>query len=205
MAQARYPHIDAVRRNIGRVVVSRRQIAGRVGQLARQIARDYAGKELTILAVLTGSLVLLADLVRRLPLMMRINVVSICSYPGKAIESQGPQLGASLAEGLTGKNVLIVDDIVDTGDTLRALMEAVTAMNPLTLRTCALLLKNRPDLPQRPEVDFVGFEVGDEFLVGYGLDYDNLYRNLPDICVLKQHMGRTRHCPAAGTAGEDTP
>lgn len=170
---------------IERIVVSAEQLARRVQALAEEIAARYAGKELTILAVLTGSLIFLADLIRRLPLRVRLDVVCVRSYPGPAMQSQGPQLLSPLQAGLSGKDVLIVDDILDSGLTLRAVLAAASALAPASLGTCVLLRKARTEGDERIRPDFVGFEVGPEFLVGYGLDFDGLYRNLPDIRVLR--------------------
>jgi len=191
------PAAETISKDIERVVVPRERIARRVEELASQIAGCYGGEELTILAVLTGSLIFLADLIRQLPIMMRLNVVSVCSYPGQATASQGPQFDLPVPADLAGRNVLVLDDILDSGRTLKALLDAVAAMCPASLRTCVLLKKDRPDLPDRPQPDFAGFQVPNEFLVGYGLDFDNLYRNLPDVCVLRRH--------APGPAGETTP
>ena len=174
-----------LQRGIDRVLVPRERIAARVRELARQLADEYEGAELTIIAVLTGSLIFLADLVRSMPLMMRLDVVSVSSYPGASVRSQGPQLRLAPAVDLAGRDVLIVDDILDSGQTLRLLVEAIERQNPASLRTCVLLRKLRPDITDRVEADWAGFDVPDEFVIGYGLDHDHLYRNLPDICVLK--------------------
>jgi len=171
------------------VVVSRDRIARRLEQIASEIAECYGEGELTILAVLTGSLIFLADLIRLLPLRMRLDVVSVESYPGRATASRGAQLAGPLPDGLAGKDVLIVDDILDSARTLGVLTEAVAKVGPASLRTCVLLRKCRPDLPDRLQPDFVGFDIGREFVVGYGLDFDNLYRNLPDVCVLAPRAG----------------
>jgi len=179
-----------IHRDIERVVVSREQIDRRVRQLGREIAEALAGEEMTIVAVLTGALIFLADLIRRIPLHLRINVVSVSSYPGEATASLGPRLGSPFPVDPKGKHVLIVDDILDSGRTLGALLAAAGEMGPTSLQSCVLLRKDRPDLPARLDADFVGFDVPNEFLVGYGLDFDNLYRNLPDICVLKGHARR---------------
>lgn len=176
--------------NIARVVIPRRRIARRVKELAAEIARRYGREDLSILAVLTGSLIFLADLMRELPLRMRLDVISVCSYPGKTTRSNGARLTMPLPGTLTGKHVLIVDDILDTGQTLQKLAGKVRRAGACSVRTCVLLDKDRRDLPRRMHADFVGFNVPDEFLVGYGLDFDHLYRNLPDICVLKQHDGK---------------
>jgi len=180
----------AVADAVGRLLVGRRAIAARVAELAAEIAGQYADREVTLLAVLTGSVVFLADLIRGLPLRLRLEVVSVRSYPGEATESRGPDFISQVPSDLAGKDVLIIDDILDSGQTLGALFRAVGEQNPSSLRTCVLLRKDRPDLSDRPRPDFVGFEVADEFVIGYGLDFGDLYRNLPDICVLKQ--GATR-------------
>jgi len=173
---------------VGRLLVSRDTIASRVDALAGQIACEYAGREVTLLAVLTGAVVFLADLIRRLPLRLKLTVVSVRSYPGETTKSRGPDFISQMPSGLAGKDVLIIDDILDSGQTLGALLRAVGEQNPSSLRTCVLLRKDRPDLPDRPRPNFVGFEVEDEFVIGYGLDFGDLYRNLPDICVLKQGL-----------------
>jgi len=180
---------EEIHRRIGRVVVPRERIAERVRTLAGEIAREYADKELTILAVLTGSLIFLADLIRELPLMMRLNVISVSSYPDDATTSRGPKLAAEVSRGLAGKHVLIVDDILDSGKTMRFLLDRVAAVGPASVKSCVLLRKRPPGAADRPRPDFVGLELGPEFVVGYGLDYDNLYRNLPDLCALSPAAG----------------
>lgn len=189
MPKNRSANGDAFRSDIDRVLFSRPRIAARVGELAREISRHYAQcEQLTIVAVLTGSLIFLADLIRQMPLRLRLDLVSICSYPGPAIRSQGPRFTLPLAADLAGKDVLVVDDILDSGQTLAALLEEIRAQGPASVRACVLLRKDRQDLPHRLAVDFFGFDVANEFVVGYGLDFDHLYRNLPDICVLKPQV-----------------
>jgi hypoxanthine phosphoribosyltransferase len=179
------PHAD-----VARVLVPRDDIARRVDELAAEIAEAYAGRELTILAVMTGSLVFVSELIRRLPLRVRVEVAKVSSYPGTAVSTRGPRLLLPPAGELSGRHVLIVDDILDSGLTLESLAERVAGAGAEEVRACVLLRKARADLPRRVEADFVGFDVPDEFVVGYGLDYDNLYRNLPDLCVLKGVAGR---------------
>lgn len=178
-----------------RVIISRGRIARRVGRLAAEIADRYDGLELTVLAVLTGSLIFLGDLIRRLPGRMRLDVVSICSYPGKATKAWKAKYRLPIPRGLRGKHVLVVDDILDSGQTLGRLLKDAAAQGPASLRSCVLLRKNRRDLPERLRPEFVGFDVPDEFLVGYGLDYDNLYRNLPDVCALGRPRARAKRKP----------
>ena len=174
--------------HVARVVVPADRIAQRVAELARQIDRTYHGRELTIVAVMTGALVFLADLVRNLSLMVRVEVASVRSYPDGAIRPQGAQFRLPPAEGIADKDVLVLDDILDSGATITLLMDTVTSMSPASLRSCVLLRKRRPELTERIAVDFAGFDVDDDFVVGYGLDFNNLYRNLPDICLLKPHV-----------------
>lgn len=164
---------------LGAVVVSRQQIADSVAQLADKLARQYRGKELTILAVMTGAMIFVADLIRRLPLRVRLNVISVGSYGDSTASNGKPYIGP-LCDDLAGQDVLIVDDILDSGLTLKALIEKVQSMNPGSVRTCVLLRKVRVQ-PAAVEVDYMGLDIEDKFVVGYGLDYDNCYRNLPDV------------------------
>jgi hypoxanthine phosphoribosyltransferase len=175
-----------------RVVVSRRRIARRVARLGRLIGETYDGRELTVVAVLTGAMVFLSDLIRHLPGAVCIQTAFVRSYPGRSRRSGGPQFALPLCGSLRGREVLVVDDILDTGQTLAALHATIRAGRPRSLRTCVLLRKARADRPDRPDVDFVGFDVDDEFVVGYGLDFNNRYRNLPDLCVLTPRRRASR-------------
>jgi len=196
---------ELLRRDIARVLVPRDEIARRIDELASEISDCYrydAGPggetNLTVLAVLTGSLMFISDLIRRLPLKMRIELISASSYRGKATTPQDLLLRIPPEEHLRGKHVLVVDDILDTGKTLGSILKEVRAHDPLSVRTCVLLHKVRDDIPLQIEPDFCGFDLPHEFVVGYGLDYDNLYRNLPDICVLKTHVLGARESTGEG-------
>lgn len=167
-----------------RVIVSRADIARRVEQISDQLARRYAGRDLTVVAALTGAVVFLADLMRALPLRLRLRLVAASSYPGRATRSRGHvQVGGDLGD-LSEGAVLVVDDILDGGGTMAVLLDRVRRAGATDVASCVLLRKHRPDAGDRPEVDYVGFNVPDEFVVGYGLDFDGHYRNLPDVCVL---------------------
>lgn len=166
------------------IVVSRTQIARRVANLAEELNEYYGRQEVTLVAVLTGSVVFLADLIRHLAMPVRIEVVRVSSYPEEATESCGVTVLDDLPDRLAGRNVLVVDDILDSGHTLQAVLERITAMGPANLRSCVFLRKRRPGRPPAVEADYTGFDVGDEFVVGYGLDFDNRYRDLPDVRVL---------------------
>lgn len=183
--------------HVEQVLLDRSQIAARVAEMAAQIADDLhadvvasGGDEdqITIVPILTGSLIFLADLIRELPLMMRIQVLTASSYPGRATASQHPpQITASLPEDLRGHHLLVVDDILDSGNTIRAVRAELEQRNPASLRTCMFLRKTIPSAMQT-HADYIGFDIPDEFVVGYGLDFDGYYRNLPDLVVLKPEV-----------------
>lgn len=181
---------------IDRVLLDRQRIAVRVSELADQIVEDFNarvgnggsgggpnGPELTLVPVMTGSVIFIADLMRQMPLMMRIGMVSVSSYPGASTESQNLEVKSPLPDNLAGRHVMIVDDILDSGRTLSHIKQMIAERNPASLQSCVLL-----DKPSRRQVeitaDYVGFEIPDAFVVGYGLDYDGYYRNLPEVCTL---------------------
>jgi hypoxanthine phosphoribosyltransferase len=170
---------------IGRVLLRRHEIAFRVQQLGREIAAAYQGRELTILAVMTGSIMFLADLMRNLPLRMRLDVMGASSYAGASTESTGPEIVLPPRSSLAGHHVLLMDDILDTGQTLAEIARRCRADDVASLKTCVLLAKQDVERQADIQPDFVGFEVPNLFVVGYGLDYNHLYRNLPDICALR--------------------
>jgi len=171
--------------DISKVVVPRDRIDRRVAALAGEVAAAFGDEELTIVAVLDGALVFLADLMRHLTMPVRVVTVRARSYRGRAT-SPGPlRFDPELPESLAGRRVLIVDDILDSGRTLTAVIGQVRSHGPACCRTCVLLRKF-PAGPRVAEVplDFVGFDVPDVFVVGYGLDFDGRYRNLPDVVAL---------------------
>lgn len=178
-----------MRNDVARVVISEREIATRVALMADEITAAYAdsGEGITIVTILTGSLVFLADLIRCLPMRIRIALVAVTSYAGKTTESRGARLEYAILPDLYNCDVLIVDDILDTGGTLRIVQDLVRSGRPRSVRT-AVLLRKHDVAPQDIPVDFVGFDIEDEFVIGYGLDYDGLYRNLPYIGVLKSEL-----------------
>ncbi|HMN95225.1 MAG TPA: hypoxanthine phosphoribosyltransferase [Phycisphaerales bacterium] len=174
--------------DIARVLLTAEEIAARVEALAREIAADLDRIEgeagLVLVPVLTGSIVFVADLMRRLPVKLRIGVTTVSSYPGRSTASQGAELRGAIPGDLGGRHVLIVDDILDSGRTLRLLRDVVRAQDPASVRTCVLLRKPTPGARETP-CEYVGFDIPDEFVVGYGLDYDDHYRNLPYVGVLR--------------------
>ncbi len=183
-------------RRIDKVLLDRHTIAARVADLADQIVGDFAKdvgdadlhadqpKELTLVPLLTGSIIFLADLIRQLPLMMRIRLLNVSAYPGKATTNQGVTIHDDHGyESLAGKHVLIVDDILDSGRTITAVRSRIDTQNPASVRVCVLLRKAIASA-RAVHADYVGFDIPDAFVVGYGLDYDGYYRNLPEVVTL---------------------
>lgn len=175
--------------DIDRVLIDRQRIARRVIELGTQITADLRAADaqrVVLVPILTGSLVFVADLIRNIPLKMSIRPVTISSYPGKATASQGAEITGTLPTDLTGTDVLIVDDILDSGRTLGLIKRVLQAQNPRSVRLAVLLNKRKPGGRAEPvSAEYFGFEIDDEFVVGYGLDYDGYFRNLPDIAVLR--------------------
>ena len=178
----------SLERDIDRIVVSADRIAATISELAREIEQCYRGKEVTILGILTGSLIFLSDLIRGLPLKIRLQMISASSYRGEAITPQELHFDLPERGELEAKHVLVVDNILDTGRTLEAILEDVRSLRPMSLKTCVLLRKNHREIEVPVVPDFCGFSIEPAFTVGYGLDFDGYYRNLPDICVLKPHV-----------------
>jgi hypoxanthine phosphoribosyltransferase len=186
---------------IDRVLLDRRRLADRVSELADQIATDFAAdvgdagfgaddpQELTLVPLLTGSIIFLADLIRDLPLMMRLRLINVTAYPGKATTNQGVTIHDSPHESLADRHVLIVDDILDSGRTITAVRELIESQSPASVRVCVLLRKDVP-AARAVHADYVGFDIPDRFVVGYGLDYDGYYRNLPEVVTLTQEAMR---------------
>lgn len=176
--------------DIDRVLISRQQIADRVRELALQITADHSppvldAGEITIVPILTGAVIFCADLIRQMPLAMKIGMITVSSYPGKALSTQGSQLIGRQLGDIRGRHVLVVDDILDSGGTLRLVQPLLQQLGPASVKTCVLLRKDRPATRQ-VRVDYVGFDIPDQFVVGYGLDYDDYYRNLPEIVTLRR-------------------
>lgn len=178
-----------MRNDIAGLVVPEREIATRVASMADELTAAYAdsGEEIKVFTILTGSLVFLADLVRSMPTRIRIATVAAIRYTGKTTESPGDRLEYVILPDLCNCDVLIVDDILDTGGTLRIVRSLVRSGKPRSMRT-AVLLRKHDVAPQDTPVDSVGFDIEDEFVIGYGLAYDGLYRNFPYIGVLKSEF-----------------
>jgi hypoxanthine phosphoribosyltransferase len=174
--------------DIDRVLISHDCIAQRVGELAKQITADFAGggegAEMTIVAVMTGALVFCSDLIRQIPMPMKIGLLTVSSYPGASVKAQTAKVLGQHLSDVRGRHVLLVDDILDSGGTVRLVVPMLCELGAAAVRTCVLLRKDRP-VAKECHVEYVGFDIPDEFVVGYGLDYNDYYRNLPDIVTLK--------------------
>ena len=174
--------------NTIQVLIDRDRIATRVEELAAQISRDLADVrvdgEIVLVPILTGSIIFVADLIRHLPHKIRIEVATVQSYYGEKKKVKQAKIIGALPRNVDGKHVLIVDDILDSGETIRLIRNELQRRNPRSIRACVLLRKQRPAAMQTP-CEYVGFDIPDEFVVGYGLDYQSYYRNLPDVCTFK--------------------
>ena len=179
--------------DIGEVLLTEEQIQGKVRELGARISADYRGRQLTLVSVLKGSLPFMADLMRAIDIPVRIDLMEVSSYGGTATESSGlVRILKDLSASIDDEDVLIVEDIIDTGLTLNYLIRYLRGKNPASLRICTLLDKPARRLVEIP-VDYTGFIIPDRFVVGYGLDYGELYRNLRVVGVLRPgglHRGR---------------
>jgi len=160
-------------------------ILSRLDELACEITGDYNGRELTVIAVLNGGLIFAADLLRRIPLPLKLDCISVASYHGGTRTTGRVVFDQIAMPDIEGRDVLLVDDILDSGHTLAAIRGKLeNELNPASLKICVLLRKLK-ERATPVEADYVGFDIGDEFVVGYGLDYMERYRNLPYIGVLR--------------------
>ncbi|HEX7497507.1 MAG TPA: hypoxanthine phosphoribosyltransferase [Candidatus Limnocylindrales bacterium] len=171
--------------DIAEVLLTEEQIAAKVAELGQRISADYAGAELTLVSVLKGSLPFMADLMRRISLPLRIDLMEVSSYGGTATESSGlVRILKDLSAPIEGRDVLLVEDIIDTGLTLNYLIRYLRGKKPRSIKVCSLLDKPARRLVEIP-LDYVGFEIPDAFVVGYGLDFGEVYRNLRFVGVLR--------------------
>jgi hypoxanthine phosphoribosyltransferase len=175
--------------DLERVLFDEATILNRLDEIAAEISRDYRDKELTVIAILNGSLMFMADLLRRVPLPLKLDCLSVASYHG-GVETTGELIFRQVAlPDIAGRQILILDDILDSGVTLSAVRQKLETAQPASIGICVLLQKKKTR--RRPvDADYVGFEIEDEFVVGYGLDYAERYRNLPCIGVLRRELIR---------------
>ena len=177
----------AIHPDVDKVLIDADTISRRVGELGEEITRDYAGKDMLLVGVLKGAVFFIADLMRQLDLPCEVDFMAISSY-GSSTDSSGVvRIRKDLNETIEGRDVLVVEDIIDSGLTLSYLLRTLQAREPKSLEVCALLTK-----PDRRKIDiaceYVGFEIPAEFVVGYGLDFAERYRNLPFVGVLREEL-----------------
>lgn len=167
-----------------KVLISEEQINARINELAKEISKDYEGKSVHLICILKGSVFFCCDLAKRISVPVTMDFMSVSSYGNEKVSSGRVRIVKDLDESIQDKDVLIIEDIIDSGRTLAYLMDLLSTRSPRSLSICTLL-----DKPERRvtdvEVKYVGFEIPDEFVVGYGLDYQQTYRNLPYVGVIE--------------------
>lgn len=172
---------------VERVLITKEELEKKVEELGSRISRDYEGKELVIIGVLKGGFIFLADLARNITIPVDLDFISVSSYGDSSKSSGVVKIIKDVDINISGKHVLIVEDIIDTGLTLNHLVELLKTRGPLSVKICAAL-----DKPSRRkaavDVEYKGIEIPDEFVVGYGLDYAGKYRNIPEVCILKKDI-----------------
>jgi hypoxanthine phosphoribosyltransferase len=173
--------------DLERILFHETTILRRLDEMAAAISSDYRDRDLTVIAILNGSLMFMADLLRRIPLPLKLDCLSVASYGGKT-ETSGEVIFKQVAlPDVVDRHVLLLDDILDSGYTLSAIRDKLATANARTIRICVLLSKKKRRA-RRVDADYVGFEIEDEFVVGYGLDFMERYRNLPCIGVLRKDL-----------------
>jgi hypoxanthine phosphoribosyltransferase len=174
------------RKEVERMLISEAQLARRVKILAREIERDFRGREMVVVSLLSGTVMFLADLIRHLNLPLRLDFIGVSSY-GAGTESGELVFTKELRIDVRNRDILLVDDILDTGKTMTRVLPKLRALKPRRLKTCVLL--DKPDRRvEKVRADYVGFEIPDYFVIGYGLDFAERYRNLPFVGVLHPHV-----------------
>ena len=169
---------------ISKVLIDEESISKKVAELGKQIEKDYAGKTPVVVAILKGSIIFYADLVRHINLPMRFDTMSVSSYGSGTTSTGNVKIKKDLGKDISGDDVLLIEDIIDSGNTMKALTSLLKHRGANSIKVCSFL-----DKPSRRTTDFkadyVGYEIPDEFVVGYGLDYDEKYRNLPYLGILE--------------------
>jgi hypoxanthine phosphoribosyltransferase len=177
-----------MKNDIQEVLFSEAEIKSRVSTIAQKLAVDYKHKNLTVIGVLNGSLVFLSDLIRQMPLPVKIDTIKANTYSGASTTAAAvTEIIHNINVNVKDEHVLIVDDILDTGKTLSGIIRMLTEYSPLSIKVCVLLNK-RARREREIEPDYCCFEIEDKFVVGFGLDFDNRYRNLPYVAVLRDSV-----------------
>ncbi len=178
-------------KDIAKIIINEDQIRNKLLDLSKTLVHDYKDKEWTIIAILNGSLVFLADLIRLISFPIRLDTIDAATYGESTFPKEETKVIRQFKIDIEDKHVLVIDDIIDTGSTLKRVLEDIGRYHPKTLKSCVLLNRaSRRRYSIHPE--YCCFDIGDEFVVGYGLDYNNKYRNLPFIAVLKDECYRAR-------------
>jgi hypoxanthine phosphoribosyltransferase len=177
------------RKEVARVLITETQLARRIRRLSREIEQDFEGREMVIVSLLSGTVMFLADLIRHISLPLRLDFMGVSSY-GPGTESRELVFTKELRLDVRGRDVLLVDDILDTGKTMTSVLAKLALLEPRRIRTCVLLNKASRRV-ENIKADYVGFEIPDEFVVGYGLDFAERYRNLPFVGVLHREIYET--------------
>ena len=178
------------RADVASVLITKTEIARRVQSLAREIHSDFAGREMVVVSLLNGTVMFLADLIRHLSLPLRLDFIGVSSY-GAGTTSGELVFTKELRLDVRGRDVLLVDDILDTGRTMKRVLARLHELKPRQIKTCVLLDKPARRV-EKVRADYVGFQIPDLFVIGYGLDYAERYRNLPFVGVLKPEMYRAK-------------
>jgi len=170
---------------LGRILIDEQRTMKRVKELGEQITKDYQGCDLMVVGILKGAVIFLSDLIKEIKLPLKLDFMAVSSYGASTKTSGVVRILKDLDEEIEGKDVLIVEDIVDTGLTLHYLIANLRSRKPKSIKICCFL--DKPSRRQVPvHVDYIGFDIPDEFVVGYGLDFAERYRNLPYVCVLDE-------------------
>ena len=170
--------------DVGQILYTEEELRSRVQDLGAQITADYAGKAPMLISILRGSYIFMADLTRAIHLPVTVDFMAVSSYGAGTVSSGQVEIKKDLSDSIEGRDLIIVEDILDSGNTLYYLMDVLRARKPASIRICTLM--DKPERRTKPiTADYVGFTIPDAFIVGYGLDYDEKYRNLPYVGVLK--------------------
>lgn len=182
-----YEHTPCPSEDLDKILVDETAIERRLKELGAEITQAYQGRELAVIGIINGAVIFVADLIRQIKLPLQLDCIRVSSYRDESKPVQAPEIIDKIRLDLEGVDVLLIDDILDTGNTLVKITEVIGKMNPASLKTCVLLDKQTPRKIEF-NADFVGFKIPDEFVVGYGLDFAERYRQLPCIGVLKPEL-----------------
>ncbi len=177
--------------DVEHILYTEEELRSRVKDLGAQITADYAGKQPMLISILRGSYIFMADLTRAIHLPVTVDFMAVSSYGAGTVSSGQVEIKKDLSDTIEGRDLIIVEDILDSGNTLHYLMKVLQARKPASIRICTLM--DKPDRRTKPiTADYVGFTISDAFIVGYGLDYDEKYRNLPYVGILKPSVYEKR-------------